>query len=154
MVVHPAGEAQPSTTSRPEGNARYHPRVRHVRAIAIGLTAAVVLLGARPSAAQLFPAPGADRFFRVEWEVKFNPARGAVISGYVYNSNGVAANNVRLLIEAVDESGEVVATTLGYVLGQIPSNDRRYFQEAVPRTVSTYRVRVVLYEWVDRGGGS
>ena len=123
-----------------------------MRRLAIGLAIAVTLLAAGPGAAQFVPSPGADRYFRVEWDVTHSVARGAVISGYVHNSYGLAADNVRLLIEAVDERGEVVATTLGYVLGMIPSGDRRYFQETVPRTVPTYRVRVVLYEWVDRGG--
>ena len=123
-----------------------------MRGLVIGLAVAAALLGVRSGDAQLFPAPGADRYFRVEWEVTHTPARGAVVSGYVHNSYGLAADNVRLLIEAVDDRGEVVATTLGYVLGSIPAGDRRYFQETVPRTVATYRVRVVLYEWMDRGG--
>ena len=124
-----------------------------MRELAIGVAVVAALLVARSGEAQLFPAPGADRYFRVEWEVKYNPARGAVISGYVHNDHVLPADNVRLLIEAVDDRGEIVATTLGYVLGSIPARDRRYFQETVPRTVSSYRVRVVLYEWTDRGGG-
>jgi hypothetical protein len=123
--------------------------------LALGLAIAATLLAAAPGdAQQQFLIPGTDRYFKVEWGVTYHPARGAVVSGYVHNSYGLAADNVRLLIEAVDDRGEVVATTIGYVLGAIPAGDRRYFQETIPRTVATYRVRVVLYEWMDRGGGS
>ena len=52
-----------------------------MRELAIGVAVAAALLVARSGEAQLLPAPGADRYFRVEWEVKYNPARGAVISG-------------------------------------------------------------------------
>jgi len=119
--------------------------------LAIGYVVAAILLAAGPVDAQQFLVPGADRHFRVEWDVTYNPARGAVVSGYVHNSYGLAADKVRLLIEAVDDRGDVVATMIGQVLGAIPAGDRRYFQEVVPRTVATYRVRVVLYEWLDRG---
>jgi len=122
--------------------------------LAIGLAVAATLLAAGTGDAQQFLIPGTDRYFQVEWDVTYNPARGAVVSGYVHNSYGLAADKVRLLIEAIDDRGEVVATTIGYVLGTIPAGDRRYFQETIPRTVATYRVRVVLYEWMDRGGGS
>ena len=120
--------------------------------LAIALIVVAAVLSPPHVRAQLVPAPGADRYFRVEWSVAHSVTRGAVISGYVHNSYGLPADNVRLLIEAVDGSGEVVATSIGYVLGSIPAGDRRYFQETVPRTVPTYRVRVVLYEWIDRGG--
>ncbi len=122
--------------------------------LALGLVVAATLLAAAPGDAQQFLIPGTDRYFKVDWSVTYHPARGAVVSGYVHNSYGLAADNVRLLIEAVDDRGEVVATTIGYVLGAIPAGDRRYFQETIPRTVATYRVRVVLYEWMDRGGGN
>lgn len=126
---------------------------RCVTRLAIGLAVAAALLAVGTGDAQQFLIPGTDRYFRVEWDVTYTPARGAVVSGYVHNSYGLAADKVRLLIEAVDDRGEVVATTIGYVLGAIPAGDRRYFQETIPRTVATYRVRVVLYEWMDRGGG-
>jgi hypothetical protein len=122
--------------------------------LAIGFAVAATLLAAGTGDAQQFLVPNTDRYFKVEWDVTYNPARGAIVSGYVHNSYGLAADKVRLLIEAVDDRGEVVATTIGYVLGAIPAGDRRYFQETVPRTVATYRVRVVLYEWMDRGGGN
>src|SRR6266545_3662240 len=120
--------------------------------LALGLVVAATLLAAAPGDAQQFLIPGTDRYFKVDWSVTYHPARGAVVSGYVHNSYGLAADHVRLLIEAVDDRGEVVATTIGYVLGAIPAGDRRYFQETIPRAVAPAGVGVVLYGWWAGGG--
>jgi hypothetical protein len=105
-----------------------------------------------PAGAQAYATPGADRYFRVEWELT-TVRRGPVITGYVYNQSENITDNVRVLVEALDADGRVVAEAWAYVVGAIPINGRRLFQASVRGGAATYRVRVVTFDWVGRGAG-
>ena len=77
--------------------------------------------------------------------------RGPIVSGYVHNTYGHTAGNVRLVVESLDGGGQVTGSTLVYVLGTIPPGDRLYFETPVPREAASYRVRVLSFDPVGRG---
>ncbi|HEX9822531.1 MAG TPA: FxLYD domain-containing protein [Methylomirabilota bacterium] len=97
-------------------------------------------------------APGSlDRYFRIEYQAA-STARGNVLEGFVYNEAALLADRMRLSIEALDASGRVVGTTTTWVLGGVPPNNRAWFQAPVP-PAAMYRVEILSFDWVGRGGG-
>jgi hypothetical protein len=123
--------------------------LRAVRAVLM----TVVLVMPAVAVAQNYAMPSASRLFRVESETG-NGRRGPILSGYVYNDHGgLTATRVQLQIEGLDASGNVTSTSTAFVLGEVPPGSRRYFEVPVttPRPTS-YRVTVVTYEVIGRGG--
>jgi hypothetical protein len=114
------------------------------------LLLAVLLLGAVGAEAQSWYIQGADRYFRVEASPG-QGRRGPIVSGYVYNDYGQTADRVWLLIEALDGSGQVTASSRTMVVGTVPNGGRSYFEAPAPGAGSSYRVRVTTYEWIGRG---
>lgn len=97
-------------------------------------------------------APGSlDRYFRIEYQAA-STARGHVLEGFVYNEAALLADRMRLSIEGLDASGRVVGTTTTWVLGGVPPGNRTWFQARVP-PAATYRVEILSFDWVGRGGG-
>ena len=101
--------------------------------------------------AQNWLMQGTDRYFRVE-SAAANGPRGLVVSGYVYNTYGTTADRVRLLVESVDASGKVTATSIVPLLGSIGPGDRVYFEAPAPQPAASYRVRVASFDPIGRGG--
>ncbi len=99
-----------------------------------------------PSASVDTASPGWDRSFQVAWRVE--PKGGADdLYGFVYNEDHRAAVNVRVLAQAFDDAGNVVAQKLERVSGMVPAHDRAYFRiESLP-PAPRYRVSVWSYEF-------
>ena len=117
------------------------------------MLAAVVAIAAGSAAAANYAQETLDRYFRLEYEVAQSSTR-PVVSGYVYNLNpGTPAERMRLSIEALDGSGNVVATSSTWVLGNVPPGNRAYFSAPVAPAAS-YRVQVQSFDWGSRGGST
>jgi hypothetical protein len=117
------------------------------------MLAAVVAIAAGSAGAANYAQETLDRYFRLEYEVAQGSTR-PVVSGYVYNLNpGTPAERMRLSIEALDGSGNVVATSSTWVLGNVPPGNRAYFSAPVAPAAS-YRVQVQSFDWGSRGGSS
>ena len=101
--------------------------------------------------AQNWVMQGTDRYVRVE-STAANGPRGLVVSGYVYNIYGTTADRVRLLVESVDASGKVTATSIVPLLGSLGPGDRVYFEAPAPQPAASYRVRVASFDPIGRGG--
>lgn len=112
--------------------------------------AALVLLAPTAVSAQSYAIQGVERYFRIE-SSSAPGRRGPVVSGYVYNTYGHTAGNVRLVIESLDGAGQVTASTIVHVFGTIGPDDRAYFESAAPREGASYRVRVLSFDPVGRG---
>ena len=96
-------------------------------------------------------APGSlDHYFSLEWKPT-TTARGSMVEGFVYNRSGLIADRMRLTIDQLDASGKVVGTTTTWVMGTVPSNNRAWFQAPVPAAAS-YRVEILSFDWLGRGG--
>lgn len=92
-----------------------------------------------------------DYYFNVEWQAA-SSKRGPVVEGYVYNKSALQADRMRIRVEQLDGGGNVVGTTDAWVLGGVPPNNRAWFQVRVPQAPS-YRVEVLSFDWLGRGGG-
>ena len=131
-------------------HARY-PRRSVMRA---GMVAAVlVLLGSGSAGAQVSGRP-TETDLRVEWTSTEDRRGRPVVSGYVYNQRaGSYATAVRLHVEALDASGPVVGSTIGYVLGDVPPSARSYFEVKAPANSVSYRVTSESFAWRAYGAG-
>lgn len=93
-----------------------------------------------------------DQMFYVEWTVKAAPDGQAEITGYVYNDEGEAADNVELRIIALDAAGRPVDSVVRPVRGEVPGLGRAFFDARVPAGAS-FRVQVASFEF-EAGGGA
>ena len=114
---------------------------------------AVLLIYAGSAIAQL-QTRSVDGDLRVEATGSEDRRGRPVVSGYVYNQRaGSYAGSVRLLVEALDGSGQVVGSTSGYVLGDVPPSNRSYFELKAPAKAASYRVTVASLAWRSYGAG-
>jgi hypothetical protein len=121
-----------------------------MRRVWIGLLA-LSLLTSPAVAGPNFAKATLDYYFNVEWQAA-SSKHGPVVEGYVYNKSALIADRMRIRVEQLDTSGNVVGTTDSWVLGGVPPSNRAWFQVRVPQAPS-YRVEVLSFDWLGRGGG-
>jgi hypothetical protein len=118
---------------------------------ALAILPVAMLSPARPAAA-LGAASSVDSRIRLDWEVGTRHNGRPVIQGWVYNDYGRPAADVRLLVETLDASGNVIARDVGFVRGVVQFNDRTYFEVPLKTAGASYRVSVTAFDW--KGGGA
>ena len=77
-----------------------------------------------------------------------NGPRGLAVEGYVYNALPWRITNVRLHVDSIDESGTVVASASGWVVGNVAAGGRGYFYVPVSGKAARYRPRVQTFDKV------
>jgi hypothetical protein len=97
---------------------------------------------------------GIDPRLRLEYEVGQTRHGKPEIQGYIYNDYMRAANNVRMIVESLDDSGAVIGCARGFVFGIVPGFNRAPFNVPLATTGATYRLTVTQFEWRDLGGGT
>ena len=127
---------------------------RLVRGVSTAVLAMLLLcLGAGAVRAQI-QTRSVDSDLRVEWTGSEDRRGHPIVSGYVYNQRaGGYAVSVRLQVEALDGSGQVAGSTIGYVLGEVPPSNRAYFEIKAPAKAASYRVTIESYAWRAYGAG-
>jgi hypothetical protein len=68
--------------------------------------------------------------------------------GYVHNGLPWRITNVRLRVDTVDASGTVIASAVGWVLGDVKAGGRGYFYVPVSSAASAYRATVLSFDQV------
>jgi hypothetical protein len=87
---------------------------------------------------------------RVEWQRTTERWRRPGIEGYVYNDSPYRIGGVRLRLEALGASDQMVSETFGWVYGNIRSGSREYFLLPLPQGGETFRVTVVSFHLIAR----
>ncbi len=105
-----------------------------------------------PSASVTTLMWGWERHFSLDWTVGNEKGGGRLISGYVQSHHGEFALNVRLLAQALDQSGTVVGQRIEWVPGGITGFSRAYFEVPHLPPADTYRVSVWEYTWLQSDG--
>jgi hypothetical protein len=118
-----------------------------IRALAVVL--AIALLAGSAVGGEPVPA-GSD--FRVEAETDPLSRRGPGVTGWLYNDRGYGVSNVRLRVEVLDASGQVLGVGEGWLYGNVPGRGRGYFFVSVPRRGEGYRVTVLSFDRLEMGG--
>src|SRR4029453_12580173 len=100
--------------------------------VSLGLAVgALVLFGVIEGASAQSPAEVA-KLLRVEWEPgtdKWGPPR---LVGHVYNDSTYKIGSVRLRVQTLDSSNEVVGETLAWIYVSVPARSRAYFSVRRP----------------------
>lgn len=118
-------------------------------AIATILTASVGCLtaGLQPSETVTTLSPDAERWFKIDWEAVPRPDETVRLEGFIQNTYGTAAR-VRLLAQALEPSGKVIAQKLWW-LDTIPGFGRVSYRIAGLPPADHYRVTVWSYARID-----
>ncbi len=127
---------------------------RLVRGVSTAVLAMLLLcLGVSTARAQI-QTRSVDSDLRVEWTGSEDRRGRPIVTGYVYNQRaGGYAVSVRLRVEALDGSGQVAGSTIGYVLGEVPPSNRSYFEIKAAAKAASYRVTIESYAWRAYGAG-
>lgn len=127
---------------------------RRARGVSTAVLAVLLIsLGAGAPRAQV-QTRSDDSDLRVEWTGSEDRRGRPVVSGYIYNQRpGSYAVSVRLRVEALDGSGQVAGSTIGYVLGEVPPSNRSYFEIKAPAKAASYRVMIESFAWRAYGAG-
>jgi hypothetical protein len=94
---------------------------------------------------------GWQQFFRVQWDVAKVSGR-PVVEGYITNTWGFAATDIRLLVNGYDSSGKRVGQLVAWGPNEVDPGSRVYFDVSVPRAAS-YEVAIFSWNWIQSGGG-
>jgi hypothetical protein len=132
--------------------------IRTIRTLAVVATmvaaTACATAETTPSATVTTLMPDAERWFRINWDVRPERDGARRLSGYVENTYGEAAARVQLLGQALDASGALVGQRLQWVHGAIPGFGRVYYEIPGMPAADHYRVSVWAYERIQgRDGG-
>ena len=125
--------------------------MKTARAVITALLLAV-LSGAAGAGAEILGRTQ-DQGLRTEWSVEQTKRGRTQISGYVYNERDQWAATVRLLVEALDATGQVTGSGIGYVYGDVPPRSRAYFEVPVPAQGASYRITIRTVDWRGYGTG-
>ncbi len=90
-----------------------------------------------------------DGWFHVSWNI-VQRRTGPALEGYVNNRWKMEAEKMRLAVERLDGSGQVVGCSELWVLS-VPPYSRAYFAASVPDSSARYQVRVLSFNWAARG---
>ena len=113
---------------------------------------APLLLVSTVAARPIYSPESLARYFRLDWQV-VPSSGGPTVEGYVYNQTDMLAISVRINVEELDASGNVVGQTDTWVLGEVPPNNRSFFSTRVHQAAS-YRVAVLSFNWLDKNVGN
>jgi hypothetical protein len=121
-----------------------------VRTLRLALVALLPLL---PVAGALAPAHAANFFapdarFAVKWEPGQSKRGAPLVWGYVTNNTSTAATDVRLRVEVLDASGQVVGEIVTRLPGEVHAGGRSYFEVPVRAPGASYRISVVSFSYI------
>lgn len=118
--------------------------------VTLALLLAGIGLATAPSASKLLEPMvlGWERIFRVDWQAK-EGSREPVLQGYLVNDSPYIVTRIQLLVESLDQSGNVVGQRVAWMPGSMQPFDRRYFSEAAPGLAPAYRVRVFAFDRIE-----
>jgi hypothetical protein len=74
--------------------------------------------------------------------------RGVAVEGWVYNALPWRITNVRVQVDSIDINGKLVASALGWVLGDVAAGGQGYFYVPVSVQAPTYRPSVQRFDMV------
>ncbi|MBI2204433.1 MAG: hypothetical protein HYU41_11350 [Candidatus Rokubacteria bacterium] len=106
-------------------------------------------LNIQPSAEVTTMSPAWPNWFRFDYAVEEDKGGKRRISGYLHNNYGEAADDVRILIQALDKSGAVVGQQLNWA-ASVPPMSRSYFEARNLPAADQYRLSVWAFTFDQR----
>jgi hypothetical protein len=119
------------------------------RFVVVVLAVALAVAGAgagAPAWSLTTLAPGWEQHFTITWDTVERHGR-TVLRGEVANHFSLEAERVQLLVEGLDQAGQVVSQRVVWVDRPVAAFGRSYFETAVPDRAASYRVGVYAFIW-------
>ena len=107
--------------------------------------------GLTPSVDVTTTDPSWRHWFSVDWTAEPGVNGHRRLSGWVQNRYGEEAYNVRLLAQALDESGRLVDQRFAWAM-RVPALGRRYFEVPDLPVATHYRVTIWAFT-MEQGAG-
>lgn len=95
---------------------------------------------------------GWEQHFTIEWAASPGQNGARRLTGYVHNKHGEFATHLRVLGQALDQSGAVIHQRIAHVPGGVNGFGRAYFEVPHMPAANTYRVSVWDYDWHQADG--
>ena len=96
-------------------------------------------------------SPSWPRYFTIEWAPATHHGKAGV-EGRIRNEGNFVATRVRLLVDALDASGNVVDQRLVWLLPpDLTPGTRGYFETSIGAPAVSYRVSVYSFDWKRTG---
>ena len=92
-----------------------------------------------------------DGRFQIEWQTAQTAKGAPLIAGYVRNTSGGGAANVRMKVETLDAQGQIIGTATALAPGYLGGFSRTYFE--VPLETAGVGYRVTVASWDPAGNG-
>jgi hypothetical protein len=92
-------------------------------------------------------APSWQHAFTLDWSATTRHG-GTLVEGHIRNAGIFPARRIRLLVEALDASGNVVGQHLAWLLPpELTPGARQYFAVPIPEGAASHRVSVFSFDW-------
>ena len=115
--------------------------------------ASILWLGAWPVLADRSTISGNGGTLTLDWQATQDKGGRPLIVGHVITYGSKAGYcRPRLLVETLDEQGQVTARHVGFIPGYVGGFDDVYFQEPIRSPGAGYRVSVASWEKCGGGG--
>ena len=125
--------------------------MRGLRVLVIALAASLLFAMEATPAPPLQPlVVGWEQFFTLTWTVGERGGR-PVVTGRIYNNWNFAAANMRLLVDELDASGQIVDQQLGWLGFMLTPGTTAPFEIPVAHATPNHRVSVFAFDWVQSG---
>ena len=95
---------------------------------------------------------GWEQYFKLTWTVEERKGKPVVI-GKIYNNWGFPAANMRLLVDELDASGQIVDQKLGWLGFMLTPGTTAPFEIPVAHSTPNHRVSVFAFDWVQADHG-
>ena len=95
---------------------------------------------------------GWERYFTLTWTTGERAGR-PVVTGKIYNNWGFAAANMRLLVDELDASGQIVDQKLGWLGFTLTPGTTAPFEIPVAHATPNHRVSVFAFDWLQADHG-
>jgi hypothetical protein len=105
-----------------------------------------------PSSSTTTLMAGWERHFAVDWTTVPERSGARRIVGHLTGRQGECAEPVRVLAQALDSNGAVVAQRIGWVVGGVNGFQRAYFEVPNLPAAAQYRVTVWDYTFLQSPG--
>lgn len=131
-------------------------KTRYARGIEALLLAATLALTPHSPATAAGPLTpfvvGWERYFKLTWTVDTRKGQ-PVVTGRIFNDWGFPAANVRLLVDELDASGQIVDQRVAWLGFTLTPGTTAPFEIPVAHPTPNYRVSVFAFDWIQTGRG-
>jgi hypothetical protein len=106
-----------------------------------------LILGVGAVASAQEPGAGSNGSLRVAWTDGPMGDGWRAICGSVYNDRGVPARNVRIEVQGLGETGQLISRRERYLTADVPAASRSVFCLPMAAGAAAYRVTVLGADW-------